>query len=182
MVQLMILLITSLFASDDVGFSRGNDFYENTLEGNLQVNCSTPQGLFRGFAHCVGTQIFPVDHDYFVGPNIDADKVQLVRVMGGGEIVSKTKGYSNGRSTQPFNLFIATVFQKPLLSRGDNLVTYRLTRGEEIVDEGEFIARVLAGQRRYCAPYFYNSMNKMDCDTPWMLCQQYFAVAANTCR
>lgn len=172
----LLLCSTTSFAA---GFSGGEQFSTVNLFGRLNVQCSGPQGTTSGFADCRGQILNPGEYSYFVGPKSEADSVTLVATHEDGSVSKpKTEKYDGlaGKSKKSFNLWISTVFQRPLLNFGKNIVNYTLSQNGKMNEQGSFIVNVVDGGRSVCQRTgFYYSTLESDCQFPQNLCSRYFS-------
>ncbi|GIL18831.1 MAG: hypothetical protein BroJett040_25820 [Oligoflexia bacterium] len=172
---LLLLFSSSAFA---VGFSHGNEFQSLPIYGEVTVSCQ--EGSNSGYANyqCQDLLLSPTEMDYFAGPaNIDADQVVLTATRRDGSQKTKSSSYNSdkGRSTSRFNLWIATLFQTPLLQDGPNKVHYKMTRDGQVVSEGDFQANVTRGHSATCPRGYITSSTMADCQSPYSACQRYFS-------
>lgn len=156
-----------VFASNGVGFDAGNAYDATPIYGEVSVTCfdngSTDHASFR----CSDELLEPYTHVRFVGPEgVDADAVELEARWENGKTRKKTGGYDAGarRSSGHFNLWIATLLQRPLLDYGANAVHFVMKKAGVRVAEGDFTATVRKAPRRDCRyrPH-YTSHNAGDC-------------------
>lgn len=179
-VSFLMFLIGASFALPlyATGFSGGDQFSTVNIEGRLSVQCTGPTGTSSAFADCRGQLLNPGEYSYFVGPQVDADHVTLSATREDGSVSkSKTEEYDSakGKSKKSFNLWISTVFQRPLLGFGKNIVKYSLTQNGKVIDGGTFITTVVAGGRSVCQRTgFYFSNSSSDCSMPTNFCARYF--------
>lgn len=171
-----LILSSSLFA---VGFSAGDNFSTLDIRGRLSVSCfSTQGGSTFGSANCAMNVLSPAEYSFFNGPQMDADSVSLQATWENGKKSKvKTEKYdgSIGKSKKSFNLWISTLLQRPLLDYGKNTVSYTLTKNGTVVDQGEFVVTVAAGETRTCQRTgFYTSSNPNDCSMAYQFCDAYF--------
>lgn len=175
------------------GFKSGNKFDYKSAVGDVSVHCpqtggGVPPGGPTGptFAHhrCYGYVFTPGDQDYFVGPAVNADEVELVAVRADGSKRSKKSEYdgAKGQSKDRFNLWIETLFQKPLLKMGRNDVTWTLKRNGRTVQSGSFIAEVFDRGDLRCPSTSETSWDPMDCQNSGRICSDYFFRYGNQCR
>jgi hypothetical protein len=181
---LIAFLICSIFSLPvfAVGFTAGDLFSTFNLEGSLNVSCSGTSAPSFGHANCRGQILSPSEYSYFQGPkdtNLIADKVSLSAVREDGSISkSKIEDYDSvkGLSKKSFNLWISTVFQRPLLAFGKNTVNYTLTKNGNVVLTGSFVVDVVSGGRSVCQRTgFYTSSFANDCAFPANFCSRYFS-------
>jgi hypothetical protein len=177
--------ISLVSASESTGFQSGSRFFVEKVSGDLVVNCQEQYsppfngGPFFGSARCTGFIMNPTDFDYFVGPNVDADHVSLwAEYEDGTKSKEKTEKYlpgvpenGSGRSKGAFNLGTRTLFQKPLLSFGRNIIHYALTKKKAVIQSGEFVVNVIDGGSRQCPRYGrYYSPDSSGCSFPERYC------------
>jgi hypothetical protein len=178
---LMLLLGNCLFLSlaSAAGLSGGEQFSTQLIQGRLMVQCSGGMpGPSNGSAFCSAELLNPGEYSYFVGPNTEADHVTLRATREDGSVSkAKTEEYDNvkGKSKKSFNLWINTVFQRPLLGFGKNTVKYSLTKNGSVVENGSFIVTVVDGGKATCQRVgYYTSQSTNDCSMPENLCSRYF--------
>ncbi len=180
MKQFIVLVSVFLsFNSISAGFSGGDIFKSTNIEGNLSVTCVGNQpGPNMGNAYCRMNFLTPGEYSFFIGPKIDADKVTLQAIWENGKKSKpKTENYDGvqGKSKKSFNLWIATLFQRPLLDFGTNTVQYTLTKNGQTVEQGEFEVKVISGSNRICTRHgHYVSTNTQDCTNASQYCDTYF--------
>lgn len=123
-------------------------------------------------------------YDYFVGPQgVDADTLELIVTQSTGTIRNKVVKYNakDGVSLEKFNLWDAGLFQRPLLSEGNNLVQYKLYKAKQLLTSGEVNVVVNRAQPRACTPGNYASNAPHDCENQLTMCGRYFEVS-NFCK
>lgn len=158
-------------------FSSGNEFTAVPIFGEVSVQCRDFVNNRTNFAvyQCEDLRLNPVEYDFFVGANVDADKVSLSCTQPKGKVVNKSSSYKNGKSTDRFNLWIISLLQKPLLDIGENQITYKLTKKGKLVTEGQLTVPVTVGKRQTCPRGFISSNDPNDCTTSFNVCRQYFS-------
>lgn len=174
---LLCLFVSPAMAEElSTGFDVGNDFVATYLSGEVTVSCrDNGQSDFASF-RCVGEVLDPAEFVRFKGPKVSADKVILSALREDGSVREKSESYDaeKGISKGRFNLWISTLFQRPLLKFGRNVVDYSLTKSGKTVKAGQFTAQVSAGPERSCQRRHYFSNNLNDCRGSQMMCSQYF--------
>lgn len=176
----VLLLAFCSFAQANPGFSRGNELSATPIQGQVRVFCNGFNGSGTAIYSCRDVALDPQAYDYFVGPqDARADKVELTATREDGSTRSKMVDYdgARGKSREAFNLWISTLFQKPLLQYGMNSVRYRIFSGNRVADtlgEGTFAALVKRGAARTCPAAQYNSTDMNDCSSQYSICQKYF--------
>jgi len=180
------LILTALLGAtgtaNGLGFSTGNQFSSQDISGRLQVQCMSgiPGGPTMGYTQCQLNILNPNEYAHFIGPtDVDADRVTLQATREDGSVsVEKTEGYDSkaGKSTGTFNLWIYTVFQRPLLGPGKNSVQFTLKKNNQVVRAGTFFATVGDGGSATCQRTgFFTSSSANDCASPQNFCGQYFS-------
>ena len=172
-----------VFNMEGVGFDAGNEFSATPLSGEVRVTCYDNGRYDHATFRCRDEILEPFDHVRFIGPDgLDADKVELSSRWESGKTRNKKKGYSNGRSSGHFNLWIRTLFQRPLLDYGRNLIHFVMKKDGKRVAEGDFTATVTKAPRRHCRyRSHYRSNNESDCRTGSSMCGRMFR-EQNYCR
>jgi hypothetical protein len=174
----LALLPFSALADSDAGFETGNDFQSVYIEGEISVNCQ--DGMNNDFAsfRCAAELLDPAEYVKFKGPiGVDADEVVLKATREDGSTREKNESYDPvaGLSKGRFNLWISTLFQRPLLKLGKNEIEYSLTKDGKVTKSGNFTANVSQGEDRSCRyrrHYFSSDIN--DCRSSQRLCSRYF--------
>ena len=118
------------------------------------MTCQDFSGKGQATYDCRDLVLDPSSYDYFYGPKgTGANAVELRVERADGSLKIKTNQYDskNGKSTSSFNLWISTLFQKPLLMGGVNKVHYSLyDSSADNVQEyaaGDFTVTVTRGPR-----------------------------------
>jgi hypothetical protein len=155
------------------------------VQGRLMVTCNDPHdGSSVASYFCESSFLSPAEAARFkTGSGAVADRVKLTATRADGSVRSKDGDFDSakGQSTKRFNLWISTLFQRPLLRAGQNEITYLLTRGGEKVEEGRFRANVTGGPTLTCASGHITSAAGDDCRFSHRVCEQYFS-QNNWCR
>lgn len=180
MAALLISLLMSTSAlAANVGFSNGHQFTARNISGSFTLFCPSQTKVVQ----CRGYELSPANFDYLVFPtSIAADRVELSSVNEDGKVtVKKLKVDSDaGRSKRRVNLWIKTLFQKPLLSLGINKILYQFSyKGNDSLS-GSFSVNVASGEPLQCR---HDTIvgSQRDCDNAYSLCNRYFA-SQNNCR
>ncbi|WII72681.1 hypothetical protein QJS83_02205 [Bdellovibrio sp. 22V] len=181
MLKIAVLLLTfcSFAKADYVGFSRGDQFTATPIQGQVQVTCSGFNGSGSAVYTCRDLVLDPQAYDVFLGPrDARADRVTLVASHEDGSSRTKSADYegTRGRSGEAFNLWISTLFQKPLLENGVTSIRYTINGGHyaEPLAEGTFRVLVKRGPARTCPNARYTSSDVSDCNSQYSICQRYF--------
>jgi hypothetical protein len=175
---LILLFPTLVFA--DVGFELGNIRKSVFISGEVHVFCpvNSPGDLPSTVINCRGLVLEPSSYDYFRGPvGLAASEVILTSKREDGSSRSKSVGYDSRtyRSKDEINLWVSTLFQRPLLKEGRNEVSYTLVQNKTVVGQGQFEVLVQDGGSRTCPTSTYNSPNPQDCKSPYSVCDRYFS-------
>jgi hypothetical protein len=173
-------------AADPVGFSSGTQFKATPLEGQVHVTCEGFNGGGAATFTCRDVVLDPVSVDYFVGPrDARAVRYQVSNLREDGSVRSKEDNYdgARGRSATGVNLWISTLFQKPLLAAGKNKISYAIyaENNREPLSRGEVMITVSRNASRTCPTTHYNSADVNDCNSQYSVCQRYFQ-QFNNCR
>jgi len=174
-IVLFNFIILTQTASAD-SFKSGNKFLTDPIYGNLTVNCHDPRfGMRTVNFQCQDLRLAPVEYDYFEGPKVDADFVELVSTFENGKKSKmKSSNYRDGASTDQLNLWISTLFQRPLLNEGKNQVSFKLKKRGTIVHQGQFEVRIDKGPSHRCPNGIINSNQPSDCESAYTICDEYF--------
>lgn len=173
-IAVFALVVSSAYAQSEIGFSKGNDMTAHEVRGSFTLQCPSRSA----YATCAGTYLSPVEMDYFVHPDaIDADEVELSRVNSRGRTVKKDSDFDANslRSKKRFNLWIATLTQRPLLGYGNNVITYKMKKNGQVVSEGTFDVMVDEAPVKTCRHDFIFASNDADCNVPTTYCDRYFS-------
>lgn len=159
-----------------VGFATGNEFQAFSSRGQVTVTCKEPQGPTTVNFECWDSSLSPVEYDYFIGPAVDADTVNLDVVREDQSERSKDSHYDShrGMSVDRFNLWVASLFQRPLLADGQNRVHYTITSKGSPVTQGDFTVKVTRQPTSVCPPRSYTSNDPSDCSNQYSMCGKYF--------
>ena len=100
----------------------------------------------------------------------------LVSKQESGSVVKKTEDFDGriGKTENALNLWISTLFQKPLLRDGRNIISYELLSKGVVKQSGEFSVQVSRAPSRVCPNTTYNSIDFNDCQAQYSICQRYF--------
>jgi hypothetical protein len=184
---LISFMLPMLASAEEIGFVHGNTRQIIALEGELIVLCPAgSEGATPVTAayYCSELVMEPSPYDHFRGPRgLSASEVTLTAHREDGTTKSKTLPYDGRslRTKESINLWISTLFQRPLLKEGRNKMIYTLIQGSTTVGQGEFEAIVQSGTSRQCPKTTYNSINPQDCISPYSVCQRYFS-QYNNCK
>jgi hypothetical protein len=185
-ILVLIALFSRAYASP-LGFENGNEFTANPITGQVQVTCDGFNGNSSARYTCRDIALDPRAYDFFVGPrDARANQVVLENVDENGSIKSKVLTYegSFGKSKEAVNLWISTIFQKPILKLGTNKIRYSIYSSHQPsqpYSSGIFEAIVRRGVTRICPDGRYISHDTNDCNSQYSICQKYFAEFKN-CR
>lgn len=181
-----MLLSSAVYAANDAAFTSGINFKATPIEGNVVVTCEGFNGGGSASFICRDVVLDPVSYDYFVGPKESrATKVTLRNVREDGSVRVKSEDYDGvrGRSKSQINLWISSLFQKPLLMAGTNRIHYSLyeNSSSQAVAEGDMTVTVARNGLRQCPLTHYHSADVNDCTSQYSVCQRYFE-QFNNCR
>lgn len=160
------------------GFSKGSVFSAIPIQGQVRVICNGFNGTGTAQYVCRDVVLAPQAYDVFVGPkDARSKKVDLSCTREDGSVRARGSNYdgAKGRSADSFNLWISTIFQKPLLAYGKNKVSYSLKDDKGTVTAtGSFDVTVNKVALRECPLATYNSTDLNDCASQYSVCQRYF--------
>ncbi len=182
----LILVSSFSFAEDDVtfGLMSGSEFRASNIGGNVHIDCNSQNGYHSAFTYCNASVLIPRTSDYFFGPkNVKADQVVLERLDSDGKVaVRKKMAYDSkkGQTKKRVNLWIKTLFQKPLLKLGENQIQFVMYNKGEPVFDGYFMVDVVFEGSYQCKSKYYHFSYDHYCRYPSMVCEQYF-VEQNYC-
>lgn len=173
------LVATTSLAADLIGFGPSNHFESRIISGDITVTCQDPQsGYQTSYFRCNSQILDPWEYGYFNGPkNISAEKVYLTATHEDGSTREKNSNYDSTtfKSTDRINLWIRTVFQRPLLKMGKNVIDYQLQSSGQTVNQGQFVVDVVQAPNRTCRRNgFYTSNDINDCRNSNNMCDRYF--------
>ena len=176
-MKLFTILLVGLIASLAWagGFETGNKFEIQDLEGHIQVRCI--DGEVSHYEKCTRETMFPAEFVYFLGDKVSADHVELVATHSDKTTVKKKVRYSSqkGRTKERVNLWVRSLFQKPLLKRGQNSITYQWISGGKKTKGGTFTVEVVKNAHpQYCPDMVIQSSHEEDCIYPQRQCDSYF--------
>ena len=180
----MSILVTVLSSSlvSAAGFMSGNQFTSVRLSGDVTVLCNFSGRFDSRFISCVDETLDPTEFDYFsMDESIPATKV-ILKSKETGRTKESPYLTEKRRSKKYFNLWVSTLFQRPLLSFGENHISYQLNDGSKIVRSGEFMVKVSRGRDRLCRHRVMQAGSPDDCNfgSP-TICSEYFSIE-NYCQ
>ena len=183
-IRYFFALLLLPLVSQAVQFEGGNNFTSNIRQGEVHVYCNDNGSHDSNHFYCTEERLSPGE---FVGivteETIDADEVKLTAEWIDGTIRRKRGDYSTEKkSSETFNLWVSTLFQRPLLSYGTNKISYEFTKDGSTVSSGEFTATVEIGATVQCPYRVMHSNNAIDCRSSGHICSQYFFETAYACR
>jgi len=170
------ILVFFAISAHAQSFTAGNHFISQVIYGDLDVQCHDPgHGMRTAFFQCQEQTLDPAEYSYFTGPKVQADQVHLKAVwQNGHQTGTKDVGYADGKSVDAINLWISTLFQRPLLDEGLNKVSYELSNSGKTVASGEFDVMVDEAGTLHCPRGFIDSFVSADCDNQYSVCDRYF--------
>ncbi|MGE5086332.1 MAG: hypothetical protein ACM3MG_08550 [Bacillota bacterium] len=181
-----LLMCSVVSTAEAVGFSSGTTFSATPIEGNVVVTCDGFNGGGSASFICRDVALDPASYEYFVGPTDPrAVRITLSNTREDGSVRTKADEYNGaeGVTRNPVNLWVSTLFQKPLLMSGDNHIHYSLydTNSSQALSEGEITVVVARNGSRHCPVTHYQSADVNDCTSQFSICQRYFE-QFNNCR
>lgn len=181
---IICLFYVTTVQAQKLGLSGGEVFESQRLEGRVSVYCRSAQGQDFAVYSCRENRLTPEEWDHFTHPDkVQGDEVTLVSHQQSGKVREKSEDYDprTGES-ENFNLWVATLFQRPLLDYGLNRIDYEVTKEGIVQDMGSFDVRVeKRDEVRRCPARTYYSSWPSDCRSGFQICQRYFR-ELNDCR
>lgn len=167
----------------EVEFQAGSNFQSVNLSGSVGLWCpndrkSIEEGAQKQsyrLVNCRANILMPAEFskaNYNGG--VEADEISLSVTQGSGKRVTKSARLKNGVSTKNFNLWVRTLFQRPLLDFGTNQVEYSVTNDDHLVAAGTFDVYVDSLPDRQCRHRTYSSPFPSDCNNTLSICDRYF--------
>lgn len=177
-MSFLVVVTSQALASERTGLSAGNEFEAVNIRGDISVHCHDSREGLRVVTHRCSLEILdPSEYSYFqTERGISADKVTLKAKHADGSSRTKSSRFDSntGRSRSEFNLWIHTLFQRPLLEAGRNKVEYKLERDNRVVKTGNFEVNVRRKADRVCPRGSYVSHRMDDCRMSASICDRYF--------
>lgn len=181
-LKVSVLVIFSIFSARsfaEAGFKSGNNFSVRPVKGVVTLHCingrigESPSRTYN----CNNNYISPSSHSRFITDSgIEAKKVRLTATWENGKVKSKTKKWSSKKGqSKNFNLWITTLFQRPLLGYGVNQVQYEmLSKSGDVLEVGIFEANIERRPAVNCGHRSYNVYNSSDCSFPATYCRRMY--------
>ncbi len=172
--------------AQNVRLEKGNTYESHVYEGRASVWCKDDRGTtYLHRTRCRASGLNPALTSYVVGPqNTGATELKLQSVHDDGSQTSKQEDYEDvvGRTEDRVNLWISTLFQKPLLKHGVNRVSYQLVNdAQAIIEQGSFDVVVARGAKLICPHDYLQSRFPSDC-TGSGICSTYFDCNEHLCQ
>jgi len=172
----VFLAILFMSNAEAAVFKQGSEYDVIRLSGNAIVTCNYYENGRHRTRHanvyCSSDFSSPANYSKFLQENSKAVKVKLVNTSNDDRKKTK-KFYSEKGESKRFNLFVRSLFQRPLLVVGLNDISYQMILKDGSVEqEGSFEVNV-DFSRRQCRSRYMHSSNSMDC-TGYSICRRYF--------
>jgi len=182
-VTLLILFFISQSVTARVGFESGDHFFVHSVYAEVRVHCHTPSENRTIVYDCHESVLLPTEVDFFNGPRgTRANELILLKIQ---DPKSKRVAEYNpqiGQSRNQINLWMRSVFQRPLLNLGANLIEFELFENRVSVGKGTFSVLVSRGSSLNCTHTGVYQSNKIeDCQYPQKFCEDFIKVN-NYCR
>lgn len=178
LIGLAALFLSLNLLAEVPGLRSGTEFTSVSIRGSVSVQCMTPQGNSSAVFSCGDNILYPGDFDFFYHPDkVAGDKVTLRSEQANGRVRTASKNYDaqTGLSKTRFNLWISTLFQRPLLNFGVNKIDFEVTERGVITDIGAFEVVVnRSAEVQTCQRRHYFSSNLDDCRNGANICSRYF--------
>lgn len=173
-----LFLVWSASANQLPGLSSGTAFTSQEIRGRVHLRCQSPRGNDFAIFHCAQNILRPGEWDSFVHPEkVDGDEVTLTSHQQSGKVREKSEDYnSETGESDSFNLWIATLFQRPLLDYGLNRIDYEVTKDGIVKDIGSFDVNVERSDSILrCPARTQYSSRLSDCrSSGHQVCHRYF--------
>lgn len=174
----LIIMVGFLFSAQSfsASFKEGSRFEQVRFEGVANIICRENGQTDRAYYQCSDDTLSPSVYGSFQHDSgVDADRVNLTAIREDGSTRSKDKAFRNGESRRRFNLWLASLFQRPLLKKGSNSIQWELTKNGQVVESGEFDVEVVPNARTLqCDRRLLTSNNLSDCRGYASACSYYF--------
>ena len=163
-----------------VSLDRQGVMTEDFLRGSVRVQCNQNGRIYYQNYLCDSSLLRGGNFGYLVVTNgsLDADFVQMSSFANNTTKSSRFNALT-GRSFSQFNLWMSSVFQRPLLHRGLNTIAYTFFKNNAIVAQGSFNVNIYRGNDLNCGfgNLFYNTI----CPNLFQACDDFFR-RRNYCR
>ncbi|MDC1175468.1 hypothetical protein OAT67_08720, partial [Bacteriovoracaceae bacterium] len=147
-------------------------------QGTVTVNCPTETRI----VNCYDSYLSPSSVSKFTYEGAqEVDKVKLEAIHEDGDSRDKSSRMKNGVSTKRINLWISTLFQRPLLDYGQNIVNYTFSNNGREVESAQLNVVVEQLPTRYCSWGTYRAFSDSQCQNTASICSDYFR-RYNDCR
>ena len=172
---MILSLLTAIMAFSMMEFESGEEFTVRKHKGEVRLTCVDNGSYSTVTFRCNQFRMESGSYDRVIGPMGDYKKLKLKSFRADGKKVKKKVKYdgSTGESGR-VNLWISTLFQKPLLSLGENRIEYTLS-GKAGTLTGEMMANVTEAESRTCEKLWIRSHTMHDCRTPGNACYKYYS-------
>lgn len=166
----IISIICALMFSFSVlgaGLEHGNIYSHVTFEGSVIASCDDGTRTH----YCSAYGLNPSMYTRLVSEqSLNANKFEITATHESGKTRSK-KGKFKGTKSKAINLWVRTLLQRPLLDFGVNQISYKIKKGSNVVESGEFEVTVNRGERRSCRRGYIRVFG--ECNTS-RVCDEYF--------
>ena len=170
-MKIISIIASMIFSASVIGatFEHGNKYSHISFQGSVTASCNSGSRTYN----CSSYNLNPSMYTKLVAEqSLNANKFEVTATHESGKTRTK-KGKFKGTKSKSINLWIRTLFQKPLLDFGVNKITYKLLNGKTVVDTGSFDVTVDRGERRSCRRGFLR-MSGDDCQNNSRVCNAYF--------
>ncbi len=173
-----LTLSSTAICAAEVEFQAGSQYESVNLSGTVGLWCQNdrkegvPERSYK-LVNCRGNILIPGEFSKVrYNGGLAADEIALSVTQGSGKRVNKSSRLKNGVSTKNINLWVRTLFQRPLLDFGTNQVEYSVTNNDNLVAAGTFEVYVDSLPDRSCRHRTYNVPT--DCNNSYSICERYF--------
>lgn len=171
---LLIFFISSCVNAAD--FDGHKDFEAYNVRGTFRVTCvgSTTQHYVH---RCKAYGMHPFNWSRLTHKaSQEIDRVVVKSQRADGKTITRRSKWDNqlNQSFKQFNLWVKSLFQTPLLTIGDNQVSYELITDRKTVESGQFEVTVTKGAHYQCKDLSETVYNDNFCENSLDACRYYF--------
>lgn len=161
-----LVFSTTVFSAN---LEHGTAYTHTDFTGSVTASCDSGTRVHYCSAYGLSPSMYTriVSSDDF-----DAKRFQITSQQESGKVRTK-KGKMKGKYSKAINLWVRSVFQRPLLGMGTNQVTITLTNDDDVVSFHTFPVTVTRGERRSCRRGYVRMFGN-DCESQARACDEYF--------
>ena len=167
-------ILSPVVFGQTVSLGHGNSILTMPIEGHLSIYCPDESNGTRLYFNCYSDDLDGGNYGRVVVSDgeIDADWVKLQRE---GSKYIKGSSFDPEKQESPFNfnLWVGSLFQRPLLKMGKNKINYTFLKNKKVVKQGYFELEVTEGELLSCPND--SRMYPGFCPSMISACDDYFA-------